>query len=254
MLKILATLKTVETLACTQRRRLDTNRFLALHGPNPPGETPIQRCGETHLQRVDIRDLCQLHAHLSHGSAIFPQGPSGTIASLELPDDHSHFIHPDYTASGQEINASAPYQVQTGVCPQFRPTSTQKTAVVCATQSRTAITPAAVIPHHFLDAENALSEGKEDPTYLSWASHSEGPARVPDTNAHSELSPCNGTSAILGRHGACLDRDDIERTRPVTTPSVRTSQPIRQLFNPLHTAPGIHDGSLTYMNDDLVLF
>ena len=69
----------------------------------------------------------------------------------------------DHTDSGQEVSISAPYQVQTGVCPQSQPTFTQQTAVVRATQSRTAIAPAAVIPHHFLDAENAFYEGNEDP-------------------------------------------------------------------------------------------
>ena len=76
---------------------------------------------------------------------------------------------------------------------------------------------------------------------------------MPDTNAPAELSPCNGTSAILGWHGTCPDRDDIERTRPVTTPPVQISRTIRQLFNPLPTAAGIDDGSPTYMNDDVVL-
>ena len=140
------------------------------------------------------------------------------------------------------------------MCPQYRPTFTQQTAVVRATQSRTATAPAAVIPHHFLDSENAFSEGKENPAHSSWVSRSETPARVPDTNEPAELSSCNGTSAVLGQHGACPDRDDIERTRPVTTLSVQTSRTTRQLFNPLPTAAGIYNGSLTYMNDDVVLF
>ena len=140
------------------------------------------------------------------------------------------------------------------MCPQFRPTFTQQTAVVCATQGRTATAPAAVIPHHFLDAENAFSEGKEDLPHSSWASRSETPARVPNTNAPAELSPCDGTSAILGQHGACPDRDDNERTRPVTNPSVRTSRPIRQLFSRLPIAHGTYHGSLTYMSDGVVLF
>ena len=77
---------------------------------------------------------------------------------------------------------------------------------------------------------------------------------MPDTNAPAELSPYNGISAILGQHEACPDRDDNERTRPVTTPSVQTSRTIRRLFNPLPTAADNYDGSLTYMNDDVVLF
>ena len=144
------------------------------------------------------------------------------IAHKKNPDDHRHLIPHDHTEPSQEINTSAPYQVQTGVCPQSRPTFTQQTAIVRATQGRTATAPAAVIPHHFLDAENAISEGKEDPSHSSWASRSETPARVPDTNAPADLSPRNGTSAILGQHGASPDRDDNERTRPVTTPSVRS--------------------------------
>ena len=200
-----------------------TSDTVASHGPDPPGETSVQRCGETQPLRVDIRDICQPQAHLSHGIAILPQGPSGPTVSLELPDERRHLIQPDHTASGQEITASAPSQVETGVCPQPRPTLTQHTAVVRATQSRTATAPAAVIPDHFLDAENAFSEGKEDTPHSSWASRSETPARVPDTNAPVELSPCNGTSAILGQHEACPDRDDNDRTRPVTTPSVRPS-------------------------------
>ena len=138
--------------------------------------------------------------------------------------------------------------------PQPRPTFTQQTAVIRATQSRTATAPAAVIPRHFLDAKNAFSEGKEDPTHSSWASRSETPARVPDTNAPAELSPCNGTSAVLGQHGACPDRDDNGRTRPVTTSSVGPSRTTRQLFNPLPTAADVYDGSLTYINDGAVLF
>ena len=77
---------------------------------------------------------------------------------------------------------------------------------------------------------------------------------MPDTNAPAEPSPCYDTSAILGQHEACPDRDDNERTRPVTTPSVRPSRATRQLFNPLPTAAGIYDGSLAYINDDVVVF
>ena len=86
------------------------------------------------------------------------------LASSYLPDERRHFTQPDHT-SGEEVSASAPSQVRTGVCPQPRPTLTQHTAVVRDSQSRTATAPAAAIPHHFLDAENAFSEGKEDPPH-----------------------------------------------------------------------------------------
>ena len=73
-------------------------------------------------------------------------------------------------------------------------------------------------------------------------------------NAAADFSPYNGTPAILDKHDACPDRDDNERTRPVTTPSVRTLQPIRQHFVPLDIAHGTYDASLTYISDDVVLF
>ena len=75
-----------------------------------------------------------------------------------------------------------------------------------------------------------------------------------NTNAPADLSPCNGTSAILGQHGACADRDDNERTRPVTTPSVRILKSFRQQLVPLDIAHGAYDVSLTYLSDDVVLF
>ena len=70
-------------------------------------------------------------------------------------------------------------------------------------KSRTAIVPAAVIPPHFLDAESAFLEGKEDPPLSSWASSSETPVWMHNTNATADVSPCNDISAILGKHKAC---------------------------------------------------
>ena len=80
------------------------------------------------------------------------------------------------------------------------------------------------------------------------------PAQVQNTNATADLSPCNGTPTVLDKHEACPDHDDNERTRPVTTPSVRTLQPIRQHFVSLDIAHGNYDASLTYISDDVVLF
>ena len=75
-----------------------------------------------------------------------------------------------------------------------------------------------------------------------------------NTNAAADLSPCNGTPAILDKHDAYPDRDDNERARPVTTPSVPTSQPIRQHFVPLDIAHGTYDASLTYISDDVLFW
>ena len=122
-------------------------------------------------------------------------------------------------------------------------------------RSRTAIFPAAVISPHFLDAENTFPERKQDPPpHSSWASSSETPVWMHIINATADVSPCNGISAILGQHKACPDRDDKERTRPVTAPCVRTSQPIRPRFVPLGLAHGAYDASLTYISDNFVLF
>ena len=56
------------------------------------------------------------------------------------------------------------------------------------------------------------------------------PPRRSKTNATADLSACNGTSAILGQHKARPDRDDSERTRSVTTPSVPLSHDAENAF------------------------
>ena len=94
---------------------------------------------------------------------------------------------------------------------------------------------------------------KKKTPHSSWASRSETSARAHNTNYPAGLSPCNGTSVILGQHEVCPDRDDNERTRPVTTPSVRTLRPTRLQFVPLPITPGAHDAWLTYISDDVVL-
>ena len=55
----------------------------------------------------------------------------------------------------------------------------------------------------------------------------------------------NGTSAILGQHKTCPTRDDNERTRPVTTPFVWTSQTISPHFVPFDLAHGAYNALLT---------
>ena len=75
-----------------------------------------------------------------------------------------------------------------------------------------------------------------------------------NTNATADLSTCNGTPAILGKHNDCPDRDGTVRTRPVTTPSVPPSHDLRPPFVPLEHAYAAHDASLTYISDSVVLF
>ena len=62
--------------------------------------------------------------------------------------------------------------------------------------------------------------------YSNW----QPPPRRSKTNATADLSACNGTSAILGQHKACPDRDDSERTRSFTTPSVPLSHDAENTF------------------------
>ena len=66
-----------------------------------------------------------------------------------------------------------------------------------------------------------------------------------NTNATGDVRPCNVISAILSQHKTYPDRDDNERTRPVTTPSVKTLQPICPDFVPHDMAHGTYDASLT---------
>ena len=84
-------------------------------------------------------------------------------------------------------------------------------------------------------------------SHVSWASSPETPARVQNKNAPADVSSCNGISAILGQHEPCPESDDSERTRPATTPSVRTSQSIHRDFVPLSIALNDYDLSLTYI-------
>ena len=83
------------------------------------------------------------------------------------------------------------------------------------------------------------------PLHSSWPSSSETAVWMHITNATADVNPCNAFSAIVSQHKTYPDRDDNERTRPVTTPSVRTSQPTCPHFVPLDMARGTYDASLT---------
>ena len=207
----------------------------------------------THRGR-NIRVLCSPRALLPHGSANLSPGPSAfSVSPLDSANDHGHPVL-DHDDRGHGTNTPPPCPVQIGVCPQSRTTPTPQTAAVRVTQSCTATATVAVIPPHSLDAENAFSEEKEDPLHSSWTRNPETPAHGHHINAAADLSPCNGTPAILDKHDAHPDRDENERTRPDTTPSVPTSQAIRQHFVPLDIAHDTYDASLTNMSDDVVLF
>ena len=173
-------------------------------------------------------------------------GISHRSASLiDLPITHKD---PPVTATMMPtLTQTHPFRTRSRlVCaPSLDPPQLRRRQSFVIRKSRTANVAAAVIPPHFMDEKNAFPEGKEDPPHSPWPSSSEIAVWMHNTNATGDLRPCNGISAILSQHKACPDRDDNERTRPVTTPSVRTSQPICPHFVPLDMAHGTYDASLT---------
>ena len=182
------------------------------------------------MRGTDMQVLCPPRARPPHGHAAPGTGSSGFRAGLvSLPAIHEPSLDDSNGDTDSKVDAHPPYTIQIGVYPQPRQTPDLGTPVpqltaVGHTQDCTATGTAVVIPPHFLDAENAFLNRKEDPPHSSWASCSEPPEHMHSTNATADLSACNGTSATLGQHNACLDRDDTERTRPVTTPSVLSSR------------------------------
>ena len=177
---------------------------------------------------MDIRVLCPPRARPPHGHAAPGTSSSGFIASLvSLPAIDEPSLDDSNGDADSKVDAHPPCPIQIGVCPQSRQTpdlgtpASQLTAVGHR-QDCAATGTAAVIPPYFLDTENAFLNRKEDPPDPSWASCLEPPAQMHNTNAAANLSACNGTSASLGQHNAFPDRDDTERTRPVTT-SLRSS-------------------------------
>ena len=238
------------------------------HTPDPaassgidlPTGTLIQRCGEKGTRDTEIRVLCPPRDRPPHGHATTGMGSSGFSTGLvslpaiqELPLDDSS------GDADSKVDAHPPCPIQIGVCPQSRQTpdlgtpASQLTAVG-RTQDCAATGTAAVIPPHFLDAENALLNREKDSPHSSWASCSKPPAPMHNTNATADLSACNGTPAKLGQHNDCPDHDDTERTRPVTSPTVSPSHDLRPPFVPLEHAYAAYDASLTYISDDVVLF
>ena len=164
---------------------------------------------------------------------------------IDLPVTHKD---PLLTATMMPtLTQTHPFRIRSRlVCaPTLDPPQLCKRQSFVIRKSRTAIVPAAVIPPHFMDAKNAFPRGKKYPPHSSWPSGSEIAVWMYNTNATGDVMPCNGISAILSQHKACPDGDYNERTRPVTTPSVRTSQLICPHSLPLDMAHGTYDTSLT---------
>ena len=195
-----------------------------------------------------------------HGHATTGVGSSGFSAGLvSLPVIHELPLDDSRGDADSKVDAHPPCPIQIGACPQSRQTpdlgtpASQLTAVGHK-RDRAATEPAAVIPHHFLDAGNSFLNREEDPPHSLWASCSEPPAPMHNTITTADVSTCNDTPATFGQHNDCQDRDDAERTRPITTPSIPPSHDLRHPFVPLEHAYAAYDASLTYRSDDVVLF
>ena len=227
---------------------------------DPLTGTIPQRCGETCTRGTDIKELCPPRPRPTHGHAAPGRGSSGFSAGLvSLPAIHELPLDDSSGDADCKVDAHPPCPIQIGVCPQSRQppdtgTLASQLTAVGHTQDCAATRTAAVIPHHFLDAKNAFLTREEDPTHSLWAGCSEFSARTHNTNAATEMSTRYGTSATLGQHKACPDRDDSERTRPVPIPSVSPSHDLSPPFVPVEHAYAAYDASLTYISDDVVLF
>ena len=181
------------------------------------------------MRDTDIRVLCPPRARPLHGHASPGTRSSGFSAGLvSLPAIHEPALDDSNDDADSKVDAHPPCPIQIGVCPQSPQTPDLGTPApqmtfLGHTQNCAATGTAAVIPPHFQDANNSFLNRKEDPPHSSWASCSEPPAQMHNTNATADLSACNGTSTTLGQHDGCPDYDDTERTRPVSTPSVPLS-------------------------------
>ena len=192
------------------------------------------------------------HAAPGTGSSAFSAG------SVSLSTIHEPALEDSNGVAESKVDAHPLCPIQIGMCPQFRQkpdlgTPASQLTAVGHSQDCAASGTAAVIPPHFLDAENAFLNRNEDSPHPSCASCSEPPAQMHNTNTTADLSASNGTSATLGQHNACPDRDNTELTRPVTTPSVPLSHDLCLPLVPLELAYATYDASLTYISDDVVL-
>ena len=85
--------------------------------------------------------------------------------------------------------------------------------------------------------------GKKTPPHSSWASSSETPVWMHNTNATADTSPCNGISAILGQHKACAQIAMIMNGRGLSPPppfGLRSLYAHTSYHLTWHTAPMMH--------------
>ena len=124
------------------------------------------------MRGMDIRVLCSPRTRPPHGHAAPGTDSSGFSASLvSLPVIHEPSLDGSNCDADSKVDAHSPCPIQIGMCPQSRQTpdlgtpAPQLTAVG-HTQDCAVTGTAAVIPPHFLDAENAFLNRKEDPPLI----------------------------------------------------------------------------------------
>ena len=191
--------------------------------------------------------LCPPHARPPHGHAAPGMGSSGFTAGLvSLPAIHE--LPLDDSNGDADSDAHPPCPLQIGVCPQSRQTTnlgtpTSQLTDVGHTQDCAATRTAAVIPHHFLDAENAFLNREEDPAHSLWASCSEPPALRHNTNATADLSASYGTSPRHWENTRLAQIAMILNGRGLSQPpqflSRMTSSPLSSHLN-THMSPMTH--------------
>ena len=125
------------------------------------------------MRGTNIRVLCPPRARPPHGHVAPGTGASGFSAGLvSLPTIHEPSLDDSNNDADSKVDAHPPCPIQIGVCPQSRQTpdlgtpAPQLTAVD-HTHECAATETAAVIPPHFLDAENAFVNRKHDPPHSS---------------------------------------------------------------------------------------
>ena len=129
------------------------------------------------MRGTDIRVLCPPRARLPQGHAASGTCSSGFSAGLvSLPTIHEPSLDDSNGDADSKVDAHPPCPIQIGVCPQSRQTPDLGTpasqlTIIGHTQYCAATETAAVIPPHFLNAENAFLNRKEDPPHSSWASY-----------------------------------------------------------------------------------
>ena len=134
--------------------------------------------------------------------------------------------------------------------PRSPSTPASRVPVISYTKDRAEIAPSAMIAPHFLDEETSFLDVKVTTPFIR-AKQLRDLSMKARHEAIAVLSTCNGTPTILNQHNARANGNDNERTCPVTTLSVPSSQIMRPFFVPLKLACDAFDTSPTNASDGI---